>query len=65
MRYISYAEQEMCRRRRSLQNGLPEAGCYTVFLIKTDGNPKEMECMELAEFSGIWRCFPLLRPGDA
>ena len=33
------------------RNGfLPEAGCYTVFLIKTDGNPKEMECMELQEF---------------
>lgn len=49
------------------RNGfLPEAGCYTVFLIKTDGNPKEMECMELQEFQlEFGDVFRFLRPGDA
>ena len=52
MRYISYAEQgNVPKEIAHYRNGfLPEAGCYTVFLIKTDGNPKEMECMELQEF---------------
>ena len=51
MRYISYAEQgNVPKEIAHYRNGfLPEAGCYTVFLIKTDGNPKEMECMELQE----------------
>ena len=48
---ISYAEQgNVPKEIAHYRNGfLPEAGCYTVFLIKTDGNPKEMECMELQE----------------
>ena len=52
MRYISHAEQgNVPKEIAHYRNGfLPEAGCYTVFLIKTDGNPKEMECMELQEF---------------
>lgn len=51
MRYISYAEQgNVPKEIAHYRNGfLPEAGCYTVFLIKTDGNPKEMECMEPQE----------------
>ena len=51
MRYISYGEQGNAPKEIAhYRNGfLPEAGCYTVFLIKTDGDPKEMESMEPQE----------------